>query len=223
MLPEACASRYMNAAAGYVAGSGRAGSMDYNCKGCDEGKARAVDLGKKKVAEFKNGLKEVRKRAGMLHLETVKGENTMETTENSEQTPTKACRKCGKEKPVTDFNANFRSKDGRLHTCKACMKTLMSAGQKKRSAKKKGVSIRDSLTPGVENSELSVGWLPEVRLEEMHGAVDTGKDGVGDKNPASIEDLAVSIAKFRGALLNGFIDAGFTREESFEMCRQIRL
>jgi hypothetical protein len=37
--------------------------------------------------------------------------------------PTKACRRCGKEKPLSDFYKNNATRDGLTYWCKDCTRT----------------------------------------------------------------------------------------------------
>lgn len=42
----------------------------------------------------------------------------------------KICRKCGKEKPIEEFGANVKTKDGRRHICKTCVGIKISEARR---------------------------------------------------------------------------------------------
>lgn len=48
--------------------------------------------------------------------------------------PTKTCTKCFETKPLDAFSANRRSKDGKCHDCKACVKAYYAANREKIAA-----------------------------------------------------------------------------------------
>lgn len=68
----------------------------------------------------------------------------------------KVCRVCGKEKPLSEFHANSKAKDGHLNRCKACC----SEYWKKYSASKNLGGVID------ENNPLSA-YQPRELIAEL--------------------------------------------------------
>lgn len=54
---------------------------------------------------------------------------------------TKACAVCSEAKPLEQFSANKLSKDGRIHTCKSCVKKSRDAKKEPKDAKNIVVNI----------------------------------------------------------------------------------
>ena len=77
------------------------------CKNCEQGKlARQGLLNDDDVKELKE--------------EVVNGNNTVIINEDEEKGKTKVCSKCGKEKPLSEFCRDRKTRDGRKYQCKEC-------------------------------------------------------------------------------------------------------
>lgn len=52
---------------------------------------------------------------------------------NTKIAQTKVCKECGRELPIEQFRANYKSADGHLSTCNDCLGKRIKAGQKKKT------------------------------------------------------------------------------------------
>lgn len=72
---------------------------------------------------------------------------------STSQCTVKACRKCGKEKQLSEFYRKKGSVDGREHSCKTCRRAQMSAADKARycsAARRESHLVRTyAITPAV--------------------------------------------------------------------------
>lgn len=103
--------------------------------------------------------------------------------------PKKQCRKCGKWKPVEDFHAHHKSKDGRTHVCKGCKPRKPSwisaefKHPKRYFAEQKAKTDGELLKVNQELIEVCQGYKQEIsKLSEVIDSQKQTLDSQGKKH-----------------------------------------
>lgn len=161
MAAAACVSRHLKSG---TPGKGNtffaAGTYDINCRGCEEGKRLAAKLPREEVNRYKKGLKEVRQNARdqmFAELEAKKQSQTptegqmketgkCPTLENSSEKrkicSRKDCIHKGAPQPLSEFDNNNKTKDGKSQHCKDCRREAQRKYRaKKKEARPRGINV----------------------------------------------------------------------------------